>query len=481
MKILFSLITLCIYGQSYAQTAVSVDIAKEITSIENGLLPKVQVKGETQQPQSIAMLMAEVKVPGISIAVAKDGKLHFAKGYGISNSNTGSKVNENTIFQAGSISKPLAAIAALKLVDEGKVDLDKDINVYLRSWKVPESEFTTKEKVTLRRLLTHTAGTTVHGFPGYKENEVFPTIETVLNGTGNTPNVFVDTEPGSNWRYSGGGYTIIEKMIEDVSQMSLDQYMQTNIFPKLGMMNSTYSQPLPKALFANASLAYDRKGKIIDGSYHNYPEQAAAGLWTTPSDLVKYIFEIQAIVNGKEDGILSPEIVSEMLTKHMGSWGLGPSLRGEDADLLFGHGGKNAGFTNNLVANVNKGSGIVIMTNGDNGNDIIGKLQTAISEYYDMGISTYEIIEVIELNDDVLDKFVGKYKYTDDKDFYIKMKVKKGQLVAKIGSEHFLSPIGPLTFRDLKDPETITFSEDENGNIVGLKLQGPGIEFDKVK
>ena len=169
-----------------------------------------------------------------------------------------------------------------------------------------------------------------------------------------------------------------------------------------------------------------------------------------------------------------------MLTKHMGNWGLGPSLRGEDENLLFGHGGKNAGFTNNMIAHVHKGGGIVIMTSGDNCNAIIDKLQTAISKYYGMDISDYEEIEVINMSDEDLRRFVGKYKYSDEKDYYIKMKIKKSKLVAKIGSEHILSAGGPLTFRDLKDPETIVFSEDENGNISSLVLKRPGIEFVKL-
>ena len=291
----------------------------------------------------------------------------------------------------------------------------------------------------------------------------------------------MDTEPGANWRYSGGGYTIMEKVVEDVSGMPLEKYMADNIFPKLGMTNSTYAQPLPKELRTNASLAYNRKGKVIDGSFHNYPEQAAAGLWTTPSDLVKYILEVQAIVNGKDNGLLSPKIIKEMLTKHKGNWGLGPTLRGEGEDLLFGHGGKNAGFTNNMIAKVYKGEAIVVMTSADNGNDIINAMQTAISTYYDMGISNTEEIEIVTMSENELSRFIGEYKYEDGKEYVATMKVKKGKLVAKVGGNHELTPVGPLTFRDMKDPETITFVEDDNGKIKSFILKGPGIEFVKRK
>lgn len=480
MRILFLLLILsAVTTNVHAQ--LHPKIYEEQTAIENRLLPPVIVKGQEVKVVSIDRKMREAKVPGVSIAVIKDGKLHWAKGYGIANTDTKKKVDNLTLFQAGSISKPLAALATLHLVQQGKLDLDQDVNTYLEGWKVPDSEFTKQAKVTLRMLLTHTAGTTVHGFPGYKQKDEFPSIEMVLDGKGNTPKVFVDKEPGSSWRYSGGGYTIMEKVVEDVSGMPLEAYMEEHIFPKLGMENSTYYQPLPSNLIENASLAYNRKGKIIDGSYHNYPEQAAAGLWTTPTDLAKYIIEIQAIANGETNGLLKQEIVLEMLTKHKGNWGLGPSLRKDGDALLFGHGGKNAGFTNNMIASVHQGDGIIIMTSGDNGNDVITGLQSAISTYYEMGISSPTEIELYNMPTSDLQKFVGSYKYDGERNMVAKVKIKKGKMVIKVGSNHQLEAIGPLEFFDLKDPETIKFSQEENGEISGFVLKGPGVSFSRIE
>ena len=260
-------------------------------------------------------------IPGVSIAIVKDGKLKWAKGYGIANTNNGNEVTVNTIFQAGSISKPIAALSALKLVENGSIDLDKDVNTYLTDWRIPDSKFTKDEKVTLRRLLTHTAGMTVHGFPGYKQKDTFPSITKVLNGKGNTAAIFLDTIPGSIWRYSGGGYTVMEKLVEDISGLSLDEYMAENILQPIGMENSTYSQPLGIGLYTDVSAAYDGEGNIIEGLWHNYPEQAAAGLWTTPTDLAIYCIEIQEILSKKKNGILSKEIIEMMLTKHKNNWG----------------------------------------------------------------------------------------------------------------------------------------------------------------
>ncbi len=299
----------------------------EIQSVENGLMPLNQIKGEDAVTFNILDRMKHYKVPGVSIALVENGQLKWAKGYGIANTDTNKAVDTNTLFQAGSISKPLAALSALHLVQQGKLDLDTNVNEYLLDWKLPENEFTISEKVTLRRLLTHTAGITVHGFPGYNQTDKFPTISQVLDGEGNTSKIELDTIPGSIWRYSGGGYTVMEKIVEDTSQLSLDAYMHKFILPQLGMHKSTFEQPIDKEHYSNLSAAYNYQGNIVKGLWHNYPEQAAAGLWTTATDLAQYAIEIYKIYNGKKNSILTKETVNAMLTKHKGDWGLGPALK----------------------------------------------------------------------------------------------------------------------------------------------------------
>ncbi len=345
----------------------------------------MEVKAASSEPLDeldILQRMNFYDVPGVSIAVVDKGKLEWAKGYGFANTNTGYKVNDKTLFQAGSISKPIAALAALQLVSEGKVRLNSNINNYLKNWKIEENEFTVTEKVTLERLLSHTAGSTVHGFPGYTQKDSFPILETVLNGKGNTDLVKIDVIPGSTWRYSGGGYTVMEKMVEDVSGLPLEVYMEKYVLGPMEMNNSTYAQPLPEIWHSTASAAYNTEGQIVEGLWHNYPEQAAAGLWTTPTDIAKYCIEIQEILSGKKQGVLSKKMVELMLTKHQNNWGLGLSLDGEGAALKFGHGGKNKGFTNSMQAFAHKGSAVIIMTNGDNGSQLIGEIQASIFEHY---------------------------------------------------------------------------------------------------
>lgn len=452
------------------------NIDAEMAEIENSLSPSILVKGEPVKRFTLAERMAHHHVPGVSIALVNDGKIRWAKGYGIANTNDGTAVDENTLFQAGSISKPLAALAALKLVEEGKLELDQDVNIYLKDWKIPDSELSKEEKVTLRRLLTHTAGMTVHGFPGYRQTDSFPPINTVLNGQGNTAPIFVDTTPGSIWRYSGGGYTVMEKVVEDVSGLALEQYMHNNVFQPMGLARSTYAQPLPAQYHATASAAYDNQGKIIDGLWHNYPEQAAAGLWTTPSDLARYCIAIQEILKGKTGGVLSKKTVEMMLTKDKNDWGLGPSLKGDGDELIFQHGGKNAGFTNNMVAFANRGDAVIIMTNADNGGRLMAEIMRSVANFYNWEIASRpREIELLAVDPEQLKSFTGRYKLQQQVpgvgDYYIEARIEKGQLLlhdANIDENRYLSPIDQSKFIDLENGDEVVFEEMKEGRSTAI-------------
>ncbi|MFT4600375.1 MAG: CubicO group peptidase (beta-lactamase class C family) [Arenicella sp.] len=443
---------------------------KDISWVENNITSKVHIEGERPTNYSILQKMEEYSVPGISIAIAKDGKLVYAKGFGIANSKTGSSVDSNTLFQAASISKPLAALSILKLVEKGKIDLDVDVNTYLKAWKIPENKHTIDEKVTLRRILNHTAGITVHGFPGYKPTDVFPSTIDVLKGKGNTPVITVDTIPGSIWRYSGGGYTIIQQIVKDVSGFELDEYMEKYIFLEIGMIESSFEQPIDESKSKIVSGAYDEKGKLYKGVWHNYPEIAAAGLWTTPSDLIKYCIHIQNIFNRNKEGVLTQETVTEMLTPHKNNWGLGPSLTNDGDSLRFGHGGKNAGFTNNMTAFVHKGDAIVVMTNGDNGRSIIDDVFRAVSTFYAWNIANYVTVNPISIDKKELVKFTGKYSYPENgKRVFLNVKLKNGQLVMKdpaVPDPILLTCLSPSEFIDLDRGITIDFRTNEDGKVI---------------
>lgn len=444
-------------------------VEDQIAQVENGLLTPLRSSQDSIITYSILERMEFYKVPGVSIAVVKDGEIQWAKGYGIADTESGLKVDTNTLFQAGSISKPVAALAALKLYQDGKLDLDQDVNSYLKGWQIPDSEFTENEKVTVRRLLTHTAGMTVHGFPGYSQTDTFPSDVEVLDGKGNTPKVYVDTVPGSIWRYSGGGYTVMEKVVEDISGQPLEVFLREQILQPIGMTNSTYEQPLGNRWKSNASAAYNRHGEIIEGKWHNYPEQAAAGLWTTPSELANYCIEIQQILAGRENGVLNLSTVQEMLTKHKNDWGLGPSLQHDGENLLFRHGGKNAGFSNEMVAFANQGNAVIIMTNADQGVNLMGELLRSVSKTYGWGISDQQVVKTIDLPVELLQGYLGTYVLNEQVpgigDYLIEVDILGKTLRVtdpNNGEINYLSAISEFEFKDLTSGDEVTLSQEDD-------------------
>ena len=446
-------------------------------TVEQNLLKAIVVKGETSAAVSITQRMQELKVPGVSIAVIQDHEIVWSKGYGIANSATNTPVDDTTLFQAGSISKPVAALAALKLVEQGKLALDADVNAYLKGWQLSGEALSSESPVTLRHLLTHTGGLTVHGFPGYEAGTELPSTVSVLNGEGNTDKVLVNQTPGSKWRYSGGGYTVMQKMVEDVTGQSFAEYTDTHILTPMGMSSSTYQHALSQDLMSRASAAFDQHGEMFEVTFNDYPEKAAAGLWTTPIDIGRYAMHMQAIMQGKDDGVLQKSMVESMFTSHENDWGLGPEMSNSDGGKLFGHGGKNLGFTNDFRAFVNKGDGIVVMANGDNANPLIREIMITLSNHYQMAIAEQRIIDAVALTDDALSTLQGRYKIvTDigfDGDFIAEISAADASLHVKVPGDDRPSRIVPtddLSFTSLESGNVFVFEKDESGNVVGMTV-----------
>jgi CubicO group peptidase (beta-lactamase class C family) len=404
-------------------TAADLDRAQRV---EQGLRAPNAIKGEPVQKMALADRMKFYHVPGVSVAVIDGGKLAWARGYGVTSAEGGKAVTPETLFQAASISKHVAAMVALHLVDLGKLTLDEDVNLKLRSWKVAENEFTKIEKVTLRRLLNHSAGMTVHGFPGYVAGAPLPTLLEVLDGKSpaNTAPIRVDVIPGTLWRYSGGGYEVMQQLVIDVGGKSFPQLAHEFVLGPLGMTHSTYEQPLPAALQENAATAYDSQGRPIKGKYHTYPEMAAAGLWTTPSDLARVVLELQ---NGGH--VLKPATQQQMLTKVLDDYGLGLVLSETDGQKAFLHGGANAGIRCMMFGYVSSGRGAVVMTNGDSGTGVAEEILRAISVEY--GWPDYKPREktVVTVDEETLRSYAGAYHFPGGPSVTIVLE--KGRLWAK--------------------------------------------------
>jgi CubicO group peptidase (beta-lactamase class C family) len=393
-----------------ATTPQSTSDPSAISRVENGLLPATVAKGQNAS-MKLADRMDFHKVPGVSIAVINGGKLEWAKGYGTLESGSTRTVTPETLFQAASISKPVAAAAALALVEQGKLNLDEDVNLKLKSWRVPDNEFTKTEKVTVRRLLSHGAGLTVHGFPGYSASASIPTLVEILDGrkpAANTDAIRADIVPGKKFRYSGGGYTVMQQLMIDVSGKPFPDLLQELVLRKIGMSHSTYAQPLPKDLESVAAYGHE-KGKSIQGHWHTYPEMAAAGLWTTPSDLALFAIDLMESAQGKPGKVLSPEMARQMLSKQIGTYGLGVNVGDSKGVASFTHGGSNEGFTCILVANVITRQGAVVMTNSNNGPALFNEILRAISQEYNWPDNRPREKSVAVVGPETLASYAGRY------------------------------------------------------------------------
>lgn len=337
-----------------------------IERIENGVLPAVVIKGETSGVFSISGIMKKLSIPGVSVAVINEGRIEWAKSYGLKEVGDG-PLEKDTFFQAASVSKPVVAMAALSLVEEGKLDLDADVNTYLTSWKVPENEFTKEEKVTLRRLLSHTAGVSSFDVDEGTTGENVPTLLQILNGDkpAKPDPVTVDMVPGSQWRYSNEGYAIVQQLLIDVEVKSFTEVMKERVLAPLGMEHSTFDQPLQNEKLELAATGHIGDGEPIEGKSLIYANLGAGGLWTTPSDLAKFAIEIQKSFFGESNKVLSKEIIETMLTVVAHDYGLGIGVKGEGEGKSFGHSGHNAGFFCRLKGLVNEGRGVVIMANSN--------------------------------------------------------------------------------------------------------------------
>jgi CubicO group peptidase (beta-lactamase class C family) len=387
------------------------DTDAHATHIENGLLRSVVIKGQPPATMKLTARMQHYHVPGVSIAFFDQGQIVWKRGYGQADVQSGRPVTPETLFQAGSISKPIAAIGALKLVEQGKLKLDEDINETLKSWRLPENEFTREQKVTLRRILSHSAGLTVHGFPGYARGEVVPNIPQILDGEkpANSEAVRADTVPGTTLRYSGGGITIMQLMMMEATGKSFPQLMRDLVLGPIGMSHSTYEEPLPRKLWPDGAVPYDAKGEPIQGGFHIYPEMAAAGLWTTPSDLARAAMEVQREYAGTSHKVLSQPMAHEMLTHQKDNWGLGFELERLGGTPRFGHFGVNAGFIATLQAYRDTDQGIAIMTNGQQGEQLITEILRAVAREYSWADFHPAEHTLVKIDPATLSSFTGSY------------------------------------------------------------------------
>ena len=335
---------------------------------------------------TVAELMEEFGVPGVSVAVIQDFKIHWAKAYGVADVETGQLVDIETMFQAASISKPVAAIGVLRAVQDGLFSLDDDINDILDSWTLDGREFTRNRPVTPRTLTSHTSGLgDGFGFPGYDPEQPLPTTVQILEGheLSNVGSVFMEREPLTFYEYSGGGVTVMELALSDVRRRPFVDVLQEGVLAPIGMTRSSYAQPISPEHNQNAARAHDNNGESRGPKWHVYPEHAAAGLWTTPTDLARLILEVQRSARGESNRVLSQSMIQEMLSPvGVGPFAVGFTVSKIGEGWYFSHGGSNWGFRALMLAHKVKGYGLVIMTNADQGSIVINEISRRIQYTY---------------------------------------------------------------------------------------------------
>ena len=358
------------------------DAAAMIARIESRQSPNRQ----GLDPLTLQEVMQRFRVPGVSVAVIKDFTIHWAKGYGVADVETGRPVQVDSLFQAASISKPVTAMAALHLVQDGRFSLDDDVNTLLKSWHVPKSDFVRDRPVTPRALFSHTSGADDgFGFPGYDPTAARPTVVQILDGEqpSNVGRVVFARPPFQAFKYSGGGLTIMQLALTDLTGESFAQLMKTRVLQPLGMVNSSYEQPLPDSVATRASRAHNGQGKGMGAAWHIYPEQAAAGLWTTPNDLARFAIEVQHAIRGPSGSILKQAMAREMVSPTgVGPFAVGLTVEKRNEGWYFSHGGSNWGFRCDLLAHVRKGYGVVVMTNSDAGAALISEIEARVASTY---------------------------------------------------------------------------------------------------
>ena len=413
MRVIFAFVLFCLTFLSKAQSTYSKETLKNIQEVENSITTNLILNNEP--PSSIDQRMAEYNVKGMSIAVIHDFKVVWAKGYGWADEASKTPVTTETLFEPGSISKTLNAVGILKLAQEGRVDLNADINTYLKTWRFPYDSLSNGKHITLAHLLSHTAGLTVHGFPGHGLQDPQPTIYQVLNGEAPsfTPAVRSMFEPGLHYQYSGGGTSISQVILTDITGEKYDQWMYNNVLRPIGMTHSTYAQPPAPEMQKQCATAYLGDGTPLEGRFHMYPEQAAAGLWMTPTDLANYIVDMQLAYKGQKSKVLN----AEMIQLHLSPYNDGPSAMGTfidnfDGARYFSHGAGNDGFCGQFYGSLQDGNGVVIFLNSENGK-ILPEVINSVAKVYKWKNFYQEPRHknTIKVEEKVIDTYSGIYLF----------------------------------------------------------------------
>ena len=478
MKKLLLTIAMCYaLNQAAAQSTYPSEILDQIKQVENNLAGRIII----DKPYNLTERMAHFKIKGLSMAVVHNYQVIWAKGYGWADEQEKRPVTTATLFKPGSISKSLNAVGVLRLAQDNQLDIYKDINEYLRSWKFPYDSLSKGKKISMANLLSHTGGLSVYGgFPGYDKKGKIPTIPQILDGAppANTPAVRSMFEPGKQFQYSGGGTIIAQLIITDVSHRSYEQFMYDSVLKPLGMTHSFYSAAPPvKGKPTEMATGYTRAGTAVEATYHVYPEQAPMGLWTTPAELSNYLLEMQLAYKGQSSKVLNQEKARLHLTPYVdGSSAMGVFI-GEriGGEKYFFHDAGNEGFRGLFYGSVEGGNGIVVFVNSDDGDIILELLNSVASVYNCKGFDKPARVNTIKLPESLMQQYVGVYLY--DGIIADVTKEQDGLHYWTNGQDAKMYFTSDKDFINLEFPSEKSFMIDGKGNVTGYSRKVNKVEY----
>jgi CubicO group peptidase (beta-lactamase class C family) len=449
------------------------DDRPNMTAIESNLLPKVRFLGEPESGSPVSERIDFLKVPAISFALIKGGRVKWTSAYGTRIAGEDDPVTCETLFQAASLSKPLTLIAAVRMQDAGLIDLDVDIQNYLRDYTLPTGEQSAANPITFRNLLEHTSGLTPGGFLGYHRDLALPTDIDILNGTGvaNSPRLESLKQPGAELAYSGGGYTVVEVAMQDVAGKPFDDLMSEWILGPLNMQSSEFTQPLPASRAKEVAQGHDGKGKTIDGGWNNYPEQAAAGLWSTAGDLAKFIVEIFKAYHRQSDEI-DKDAIHNLLHDQRDGHAYGFIVSGNEGEApTITHYGGNIGYRSFMFINLQTGDGAVYLTSSDAGGNLGSEFLYSASRVY--GWQSYQQEEAVRAfrSEAALKRLVGEYAFNENLKVTIDYSDSEKAIGVNFpnGDRYYLVPIaGDSQFIHANTGVTVSFAIDADTQSLTL-------------
>ncbi|MBB6096198.1 CubicO group peptidase (beta-lactamase class C family) [Povalibacter uvarum] len=438
--------------------------------IEHNMLPRVVFEGETT-PVRIESRMAAHKTPALSVAVINDGKLDWSSAWGVLGVDS-AQAGCDSLFQAGSLAKPVTLLAALRMKEAGLIDFDRNIDSYLVSYDLPAGRQTEGNPVTFRNLFAHTAGITPGGYAGYAQTEALPTDQQIVRAEppSNSRKVEVLNEPGTSLIYSGGGYTVIEIALQDQLRKPFEQIMSEWLIDPVGMKQATYAQPPPPAIRERIARGHRADGSIVPDGWRNHPEQAAAGLWATANDMAAFLLEIYKAHNGNSK-VLSQASIRELLAAPIERHAYGFRLIGEADQVFITHYGGTEGYRAGMTLNLRTGDGAVYLSNSDAGSDLGAEFLAAVSRVYEW--TAFREVRVTRVTQpvEVLQSLAGVYTFPRGRDVSVVYE-KQLTLVFPNGDRYALEPIKGAPRRFIHPASAVEVTFEGEGLQTRLHLYG---------